>query len=267
MALEKSETTICKICGNPARSFARATLRGKYDARYFACAQCEFIQTEEPHWLKEAYAEPINRSDVGYVSRNVYLSKVTKALIVSAFHSQGKFIDYGGGYGMFVRLMRDAGFDFYRFDKYCPNLFATDFEADASGTTPYDLLTTFEVFEHLVDPIGEIEKMLSFSKSIFFSTELQPVFKPPMSQWSYYALDHGQHVAFYRLRTLQEIARKLRVNLYSDGTFLHLLTPRKISPTLFRFVVHRKIATLIHYAVRKPSLLPRDYEKAVRAAN
>ncbi len=50
---------------------------------------------------------------------------------------------------MFVRLMRDNGFDFYRSDRQCENLFAKGFEASLDVSPSYELLTAFEVFEHL----------------------------------------------------------------------------------------------------------------------
>ncbi len=40
------------------------------------------------------------------------------------------FLDYAGGYGVFTRLMRDIGFDFYWHDPYTQNLFANGFEKD-----------------------------------------------------------------------------------------------------------------------------------------
>jgi hypothetical protein len=94
------------------------------------------------------------------------VSKVT-ALIRLCFPQASRFVDYGGGYGMFVRLMRDKGFDFYRSDKYAKNLFAKQFEA--SETISYDLLTAFEVFEHLVNPTDEVERMLKLSDAIFLA--------------------------------------------------------------------------------------------------
>jgi hypothetical protein len=50
-----------------------------------------------------------------------------------------------GGYGMFVRLMRDGGFDFHREDPLCDNLFAQGFDRQDDGT--FELVTAFEVFE------------------------------------------------------------------------------------------------------------------------
>ena len=257
----------CKICGTQAESFATGRLRQKHQVQYFACPNCEFIQTEEPYWLTEAYAEPINRSDVGYVARNLRLAKATRTLILFFFEAKGRFIDYGGGYGMLVRLMRDEGFDFYRLDKHCHNLFAPDFEAETQPRKQFELLTTFEVFEHLPDPMAEIERMLSFSDHIFFSTELQPHCKPALTEWKYYALEHGQHVSFYSHKSLEEIARRFQLKLYSEGVFYHLLTRRSLSPVLFKLAVNRRLATLIHYLCRQPSLAPADAEKVVQAIN
>ena len=64
------------------------------------------------------------------ISRNIEISKNLK-LIIPFFIKEPqtkKFLDYGGGYGILVRLMRDVGYDFYWFDKYSQNIFAKGFE-------------------------------------------------------------------------------------------------------------------------------------------
>ena len=76
----------------------------RHSCAYFSCERCGFVQTEEPYWLEEAYAEPINRSDVGLVLRNqrlVQITKllITKLLITAFFDPKGRFVDHGGGYG------------------------------------------------------------------------------------------------------------------------------------------------------------------------
>ena len=101
--------------------------------------------------------------------RNEYLVPIVSTIIELFYQRATKFIDYGGGYGLFVRMMRDRGFDFYRQDIYCENLFAKHFDlSDLPGTSKFDMLTAFEVFEHLQDPISEIGKMLSYFDTILF---------------------------------------------------------------------------------------------------
>jgi hypothetical protein len=89
----------------------------KYDIKYYHCVNCGFLQTEESYWLNEAYDESINISDTGIMSRNIHLSKITTLILYFFFDKNNKFLDFAGGYGIFTRLMRDIGFDFYWSDK------------------------------------------------------------------------------------------------------------------------------------------------------
>ena len=257
----------CKICDSPSAAFASGLVRQRHKVRFFACPLCQFIQTEEPVWLNEAYVQPINASDVGYVSRNLFLARISKALILFFFNGEGRFVDYGGGYGLFVRLMRDLGFDFYRQDKFCPNLFAQRLEASppGKGPAPYELLTAFEVFEHLPDPMAELDTMLTYADSIFCSTELAPSPRPALDQWTYYGLDHGQHIAFYRLETLAFVTRKLGLRLFSNGRSLHLLTRRRISNNLFRLACKNRVAGLLNCLHWRNPLTQSDHDMILRA--
>ena len=247
---------ICSVCSNPTKLLCTATILTKYQVNYFKCTICEFIQTEEPYWLIEAYAEAINKSDTGLVGRNLMLARVTRAIISTLFDPASKFIDYGGGFGLFVRLMRDAGFNFYRYDKYCENIFAKDLDAELDGQQQYELLTAFELFEHLTNPFEEIKRMLSFSKSILFTTELIPGNMPLPDEWWYFGLEHGQHVSFYSLKSLIMLADRLGLVLYSDSKSLHLLTQRKIPIFLFKIITNSKMVQIINRVGRRSPLIP-----------
>ncbi len=246
-------------------SFAKTKILGKYNIQYFQCRNCQFVQTEDPYWLEETYVEAINDSDIGLIGRNIFLSRISQAVILTFFDGNAKFVDYGGGYGLFVRLMRDAGFDFYRFDQFCANLFVKGFEANLEYQNQYELVTAFELFEHLIQPLDEIEKMLKFSKNIFFSTNLIPSNNPKPDEWWYYGLEHGQHISLYTRKSLAIIANEFHLNLYSHGNSLHLLTPERIPSFLFTAVLRYKIATLLipllRKKLKKKSLLADDYFK------
>ena len=150
----------CKICGANSLSFFTTKVLNKYEVEYFQCSDCGFIQTEKPYWLEEAYSDAIASSDVGLVFRNLGFSKICNNLLFEMFDHNAKFLDYGGGYGLFVRIMRDLGFDFYWHDVFCKNLFAQDFAFNEKNNEQYEVVTAFEVFEHLVDPVDEIKKIL-----------------------------------------------------------------------------------------------------------
>ena len=105
---------ICKICAKSTIKTFEAKILSKYDISYFQCTECGFLQTEEPYWLVEAYDSSISLSDTGIMSRNFFLAKVASTLIYYLFDKKSKFVDYAGGYGIFTRLMRDIGFDFFQ---------------------------------------------------------------------------------------------------------------------------------------------------------
>ncbi|EKE02033.1 MAG: Glycosyl transferase, family 2 [uncultured bacterium] len=223
----------CKICNLITENIFEARILNKYNIRYFYCNSCGFLQTEEPFWLNEAYNEVINIYDTGILSRNLELSKTSSVIIYYLYNRKRKFLDYAGGYGIFTRLMRDVGFDFYWHDPYCKNLIARGFEYNHNDKI--DLLTSFESFEHFVNPIEEIEKMLSISKNILFTTGILPVAIPQPQDWWYYGMEHGQHVSFYSQKTLEFIANKYKLNFYSFRS-IHLLTEKQINPAVFKFI-------------------------------
>lgn len=227
----------CPICcSRTIKSLFSAVIRNKYKAVYSFCEQCRFLFIKTPNWLSEAYKEPINISDTGLLARNIALSKVTSTLIYFFFNKKGKFLDYAGGYGILTRLMRDIGFDFYWHDPYSTNLMARGFEFTEENVT-FELITCFEVLEHLENPLEEIEKMFNFSDNILFSTTLLPPDLPKISEWSYYGTEHGQHISFYSLTTLQIIAKRLDCNLYSNKANIHLFTKRILNPYIFRVLL------------------------------
>ena len=217
---------ICKICGKENLFIFKAKILIKYDVSYFHCPNCGFLQTEEPYWLDEAYQDPINASDTGYLQRNITLSQKVTILLTLFFDKDKRYLDYAGGYGVFVRLMRDIGFDFYWYDKYTQNLFARGFEYKEG--MKIEAITTFESFEHFEKPMEEIENMIKISKNIIFTTELLPSPIPEPNKWWYYGLEHGQHISFYSSKTFDFIAKKYNLYFVSSGS-LHILTHKKIS--------------------------------------
>jgi len=239
----------CKICSQDNKKIFNSKILSKYDIEYFHCENCGFLQTEEPYWLEEAYAESINVSDTGYMVRNLFYANRLAILLFLTFGKKGRFLDYAAGYGVFVRLMRDIGFDFYWDDKYTKNLFSSGFEWEPGSKV--DAITSFEAFEHFVDPIKEIESLLNISNGIIFSTELHPDPIPEPSDWWYYGLEHGQHISFYSGKTFEYIAQKFSVRYYCLGS-LHILTDKNIPKwklfmtKLSKFGFHNIIARLLN---------------------
>jgi len=156
------------------------------------------------------------------------------------FGAGGRYLDVAGGTGMLVRLMRDAGFDFYWHDPYCLNIHARGFEFDCADS-PFLAATAFEVLEHTEEPLAFVKDTLSMAQTdtLIFSTELYGDGAPPApGEWWYYAFETGQHICFFQRRTLENIAERLGLRLYSHLA-CHMLTKKRISPLTFRLSFSR----------------------------
>jgi len=249
----------CKVCGADSHYFASAEILQKYNVKYYQCENCGFVQTENPYWLTEAYSQAIATSDIGLLYRNNMMANIAGKLLFNYFDHTAKFLDYGGGYGVFTRLMRDQGFDFYWRDKYCQNLFATSFELPEKDQSELLLITAFELFEHLTDPLQELEALLKLAPNILFSSSLLPDANPKPGQWWYYAPHEGQHIAIYTRKSLEILAAKYHLKLYTDGEFIHLLTPETHLPdNLFELIKTGQVPS-----PSKPSFLANDASRVI----
>lgn len=251
-------TATCHLCDGPVELFCCETVLGRHPATYERCGRCGFVQASNPDWLAEAYLTPINPMDTGCVARTWHFSRATAAVIGTVLRADGPFLDYGGGYGLFVRHMRDQGFDFRWMDGYCRNLLAAGFEADPTSDRRYGLITAFEVFEHLTDPWQKFEELFRWSDAVLFSTELMSPNLSRLAGWHFAGLEHGQHVAFFTPQSLRFVAGRLGVHLASNGHSLHLLSRRRVSPAWFRLLSNRRIAALTQPLWRRPSLILSD---------
>lgn len=230
----------CRICGAAARAAFSHTVLKKYPCDYYYCEACGFLQTQEPYWLDEAYSTAVAAADTGLVQRNVAVSQTLSTVLFFLFDRHGKYLDVAGGYGMLARLMRDMGFDFYWSDKYCENLLVRGFEEPAAASS-YTAVTAFEVLEHVPDPLRFVAESIENANThtMLFSTTLFQGAPPEPGLWWYYAFETGQHVSFFQSRTLQFMAEKLALNLYSSGS-LHLLTDKAINPYAYRLLARSR---------------------------
>lgn len=248
-----SELRNCKICNQKTTFLLSGKILDKYNIDYFTCPNCGFTQTEEPYWLNEAYSKAITSSDIGLISRNITYSALTQRFIRTLLSPDEKFIDYGGGYGMFTRMMRDKGFDFYHSDPTCENLFASGFEANI--TNRFECLTAWEVFEHLVDPMNTIAEMLEISDTILFSTSLNTVPPRPVNEWWYYGLEHGQHISFFTRKTLHFIAAEFKLETIYSFQSTHVLSRLKFSQQKLQYIFENKNRYLRYFIKPSPPSL------------
>ena len=121
------------------------------------------------------------------------------------------------------------------------------------------MLTAFEVFEHLKNPLEEVKQMLFYSDNILFSTFVIPPGYPKPEDWWYYALDHGQHISLYSVKSLGTIAKKFGLNFYSNGKNIHLFSKEKKNGFLFKLITYPYLSKIFPAFSGKKSLHDSDY--------
>jgi hypothetical protein len=250
---------VCPLCGSEFNKCFTGKILNRHEVQYYQCTECNFLQTENPYWLAEAYSNVMNQEDTGMLKRNIRFSQLTSIIINSYFNQNALFVDYAGGYGIFTRLMRDLGYDYYWYDPFAQNILARGFEYQKEKHKSIELLTCFESFEHFSSPIVEMEKMISISKNILFSTQFLPEPTPKIDKWWYYGLEHGQHVSFYTGKACQSLAIKFGLHFYSFGE-LHLISQNPINKVNAKCIVLLERWGMIRYLQSKrKSKVEEDY--------
>jgi hypothetical protein len=223
----------CNLCNSTTNLIFSSLILNKYEVKYYRCSSCELIHTEPVYWIEEAYSSSIALTDTGIILRN----EVNKQRIIIALtllnnlsFTFSKFkpynfnvLDYGAGYGILVRMLRDIGINAYWYDKYTQNLFARGFEHNED--IRINCLLAFELFEHLEYPLEELTKIINSFKpdTIIFSTLLYEG-SCPNKDWWYYSFETGQHISFYNQTTLNKLAEILDYNYYSILPDFHVFS-------------------------------------------
>jgi len=239
----------------------KAIILNKYDVVYYICSTCGFIQTENPYWLEESYSKAIATADTGIMLRN--LQNVSDLLFFMKFINGASFLDFGGGHGILTRIMRDYGYNFYHYDKYAENLFANGFEGTLDKK--YNLITSFENFEHFVNPMDEIERIMKMTDVLYFSTNLIPDSIPLIKEWWYYSPSTGQHISFYSRESLNKIAEKYSLHLLTNNNTIHIFSKYKLNKNYFKYYrIYNKLSKInIHKLFKRQSLTMEDHYKII----
>lgn len=194
----------CKICN----SDTYVLYDEQFDMDYHRCTSCGFIYEDPKHHYtevkeKEEYGTHNNSiEDEGYVKM---FRKFQKAF--EPFVNGKTLLEYGSGpEPVFSELMRRDGYEVTSYDPY----FLPD-ESYLKHT--YDVITSTEVFEHFVDPMAEIDKLMGLLKSkglLAIMTQF-PKDDDHFKNW-WYRRD-PTHISFYTLKSFEVIAKKYDVNI------------------------------------------------------
>jgi len=215
--MKKAGPLPCRLCGGETVFAFRKLLLGRHSVSFLHCAQCGSLQSEEPHWLAEAYSADTDALDTGAAQRVLHCVALTHC--VMRLLGCRTALDFGGGSGLLCRLLRDAGHDAYWYDQYSPPGYATGFVG--SPRENYDLITSFEVVEHFPNPSRDFGALFAGRpKAVLLMTEL---YSGQGEDWPYLAPEEGQHIFFYSREAFALIARTCGYHLLLCRGFILLL--------------------------------------------
>jgi hypothetical protein len=218
----------CPICNTSSNGLFHVLVQGKKKVELNSCPHCEFAFYPEQNWINHSFSDELNSLDVGATDRTIIAADYLSVVLKSLKFANGRFLDYGGGYGLLSRIMRDRGFNFENYDPFTKQIFPTSGHASSNPLEQkYDAITLIEVALHFEDPVKEFKKLLELSDYVLFTAVLTD--KKLDSDWWYLSPETGQHVALFSSKTLEEIANKLGVNVTSDGKFFHVFHRKELT--------------------------------------
>ncbi len=246
----------CRACGDRTSAFGSQIVLGHHLAEYRRCVGCGSVMVVDPRWLSEAYENPINSTDVGLVQRCRSVSVRLSGFLRASRRPVGSCLDFGGGNGLFVRMMRDAGFHFRWHDPMATNEFAIGHVGELSGR--YSLITLIEVLEHLSDPADVLDDLAGHADLIVASTVLLPQPPPTPGRWWYYAPETGQHITFFTTEAMNILATRLGMRYWGDAT-MHLFSRHPVPVAARMVLFHERLARLSDAAFPRSGLTDADH--------
>jgi SAM-dependent methyltransferase len=231
--------TVCKCCGGEALLYDVADFNKNCElprnpevlpvigvpVYYFRCKNCAFIFTPFfDLFTPEDFSQHIYNDQYILVDPDFMQARPAgnAAFITDLF---GNFkdigvLDYGGGNGTLEVLLRQSGFtDVATYDPFSP-------VHAAEPLRQFDLIVSFEVFEHTTDPKKTLNEVLGFLKPgglLMFSTLLQPANIDEIKTGWWYIGPRNGHVSIYSEQSLLRLSDEVGYQLGHFNQGMHLL--------------------------------------------
>jgi SAM-dependent methyltransferase len=201
----------CKVCRTPSVLYGMVDFhkscieaQGKQLALsgrpiyYRRCPRCGFtFTTAFDGWDFDAFRKHIYNDDYLLVDPDyVEVRPAGNAAIIAKSFADARaamtILDYGGGAGLLAARLREQGYTAATYDPFS--------QFNQLPEEQYDLITCFEVMEHVPSPEKTVAEMVALMKkpgAILFSTLVQPanIDQVGLSWW--YASPRNGHISLY----------------------------------------------------------------------
>ena len=182
------------------------------DIEYQYCTHCQFCFSPEMYlWSFEKFEQYIYHDykliDVEYESiRPRYHTNRLQQALLNLPISTFRHLDYGGGNGCLSNNLKELGWNSISYDPFVNK------DIDINNIGKFELITSFEVFEHVTNPIQlmeNIKNLLTEDGMIIFSTLISDnniEINQPINWW--YLMPHAGHISLYSKQSLKLLAER-----------------------------------------------------------
>lgn len=193
---------------------------------YRLCLECGFCFSPTMcRWTLDQFKELVYNDSYSQVDPDhVVLRPTANAnLLQSMFPnlpSTVSHLDYGGGMGLLSDLMRDIGWNSRSYDPFF------DEGLPVAQLGKFDLITAFEVFEHVPNVnalMADLESLVTANGVILFSTLLSDGeigSNRPLTWW--YASPRNGHISLFSRRSLEIVAGRAGFAVASASSGRHV---------------------------------------------
>jgi SAM-dependent methyltransferase len=193
---------------------------------YVICADCGFSFAPEIYtWSLSEFAEKIYNDeyisvDPDYVDTRPRENAGTLLSMFGDLPTRVRHLDYGGGAGLLASLLRESDWNSSSYDPF------VNMDVRIEQLGKYDLITAFEVFEHVPDVqklVSDLRLLLAPDGVILFSTWLSDGhihLNERLSWW--YAAPRNGHISLFSRSSLATLAQRNGWNFGSFSDVFHV---------------------------------------------